>query len=216
MKKARFDEYFAKVVLEYCFPERYSDLQIFDKPDLQSGQGIGIEVTNCMPQNAVEAIKLWQKVEESKEPPPPRILERLEQLNNIVYLDGNDLIWEQAPYINDDIENSPINDFIKAVEKKVERLNSVKACYEEMDSYELFVNSAIEISMLSQINAILDRINKLNNNKKKFNRIYLIAGGRKLIMFDMVNKTFYIKHLYPYLERIGRQAIKLFKGQNNE
>ena len=62
MAKKRFDEYFAKVVLEYCFPKRFTDLQIADKPDLRCGNAIGIEVTNCMPKEAAEAFNLWHRV----------------------------------------------------------------------------------------------------------------------------------------------------------
>lgn len=127
MAKKRFDEYFAKVVLEKCFPEKFSDLQVADKPDLRYGNEIGIEVTNCMPKEAVEAFNLWHRVEKQSEQTPPRILERLEQLKDTVHLEGNSLIWEQGSYVNDDIDNSPIKEFINAVANKVERLNSENA-----------------------------------------------------------------------------------------
>ena len=120
----RFDEYFAKVVLEYCFPERFVDLKIADRPDLRYGDLIGIEVTNCMPKEAVEAFNLWHRAAKQGEQTPPRIFERIEQLKDIVHLEGNSLIWEQGSYMNDDINNSPIKEFIKAVGSKVERLNN--------------------------------------------------------------------------------------------
>lgn len=88
MVQKRFDEYFAKVVLERCFPEKFTDLQIADKPDLRSGSKIGIEVANCMPKEAVEAFKLWHRVAEQGEQTPPRILERLEQLKDTVHPEG--------------------------------------------------------------------------------------------------------------------------------
>ena len=96
MAQKRFDEYFAKVVLERCFPEKFIDLQIADKPDLRCGTEIGIEVTNCMPKKAVEAFKLWHKVSKQGEQTSPRIFERLEQLKDTVHLVGKELIWEQG------------------------------------------------------------------------------------------------------------------------
>ncbi len=36
MGQKRFDEYFAKVILEKCFPKKFNHLQIVDKPDLQN------------------------------------------------------------------------------------------------------------------------------------------------------------------------------------
>lgn len=74
----RFDEYFAKVVLERCFSDKFTDLQIADKPDLRYGSKIGIEVTNCMPTRVAEAFNLWHKVEKQGDKTPPRVLERLE------------------------------------------------------------------------------------------------------------------------------------------
>lgn len=211
-KRKIFDEYFAKVVLEYCFPKRFTDLQIADKPDLRCGNAIGIEVTNCMPKEAAEAFNLWHKVEKLGEKTPPLILERLEQLKDTVHLVGNELIWEQGSYINDDIDNSPIKEFIKAVANKVERLNSTNAHYEEMGIYELFVNSALEVSTFKQIFALLKRIIELNDKVKKFDNIYLVTGGQKLIVFNLVNNTFDIKYLYNHLERMANKAIELYKG----
>lgn len=40
--KKHFNEYFAKVVLESCFPQKFDILEISDKPDLRhfvSGRG---------------------------------------------------------------------------------------------------------------------------------------------------------------------------------
>lgn len=71
MVQKRFDEYFAKVVLEYCFPERYHDLKVKDKPDLQ-GDGLGVEVKNCMPKEDAEAFNLWNKALKYGGKPPKK------------------------------------------------------------------------------------------------------------------------------------------------
>lgn len=212
MAQKRFDEYFAKVVLEKCFPEKFSDLQISDKPDLRLGNEIGIEVTNCMPKKAVEAFNLWHRVENQGEQTPPRILEWLEQLKDTVHLEGNELIWEQGSYVDDDIDNSPIKEFVNAVANKVERLNSANADYAEMKSYELFVNSFIDISTFKQIYALVARVEMLNIKPKKFDNIYLITSNQKLLVFDTINNTFDIKYLYTHLERMADIAIGLYKG----
>lgn len=212
MAQRRFDEYFAKVVLESCFPKRFTDLQIADKPDLRYGNEIGIEVTNCTPKKAVEAFWLWRVVEKLGEKTPPRILERLDQLKDTVHLVGNDLIWEQSPYINDDIDRSPIKEFTNAVANKVERLNSVNACYDEMGSYELFVNSFIDVFTFKQMCALLKRVIELNNKPKKFNNIYLVTAGQKLLVFDLANNVFNVKYLYTHLDRMAEKAIELYKG----
>ena len=212
MGQKQFDEYFAKVVLEKCFPEKFIDLQIEDKPDLRCGSEIGIEVTNCMPREAVEAFNLWQRVAKQGEQTPSRIFGRLEQLKDIVHLEGNKLIWERGSYVEDDIDNSPIKKFINAVASKVERLNSTNANYAIMKSYELFVNSTIEISTFNQIYAILARVLELNDKPKKFDYIHLITINQKLFTFDIVNNTFGVKYLYKRLERMAEMARDLYKG----
>ncbi len=212
MAQKRFDEYFAKVVLESCFPKRFTDLQISDKPDLRCGKEVGIEVTNCMPKEAAEAFNLWHRVEKQGEQTPPRILERLEQLKDTVHLEGNSLVWEQGSYVDDDIDNSPIKEFVSAVANKVERLNSENARYAEMGSYELFVNSFIDVSTFKQMYALLARTTELNNKPKKFDNIYLITSNQKLLVFDLVNNNIDIKYLYTHLERMADKAIAMYKG----
>lgn len=211
MTQKRFDEYFAKVVLEKCFPKKFSNLQISDKPDLRYGNEIGIEVTNCMPKKAAEAFNLWYRAAKQGEQTPPRIWERLEQLKDTVHLEGNKLIWEQGSYVNDDIDNSPIKEFVNAVANKVERLNSATANYAEMKSYELFVNSFIDISTFNQIYALLAKIKTLNDKSKKFNNIYLITSNQKLLVFDIVNNTFYPIYLYAHLAQMAQIARNLYK-----
>lgn len=213
-----FDEYFAKVVLEYCFPEKYLNLQVMDKPDLQSGQGIGIEVTNCMPKEVAEAFNLWHRVAKQGEQTPQRILERLQQLD-VVQLENGKLIWNQGAYTGN-IENSPLQAFIDAVASKVEKLNSPNANYAELKSYELFVNSALDISdstgvwkTRSQLSA---RIAQINTQARKFDFIYLTTINQLLVIFDMKQGFAYIKRLYNRLEQMGKIAIDLCRGVKNE
>ena len=55
--KLRINEYFAKVVLESCFPQKFDVLEISDKPDLRHFvSGTGIEVTYSMPKKEAEAV----------------------------------------------------------------------------------------------------------------------------------------------------------------
>ncbi len=212
MGQKRFDEYFTKVVLESCFPEKFYNLQIADKPDLRCGNEIGIEVTNCMPEKVVEAFNLWHRAAKQGEQTSPRILERLEQLKDTVHLEGSELIWERDSYMEDDIDNSPIKEFVNAVASKVERLNSANANYTEMKSYELFVNSTIDISTFNQIYAILARVTEINYKPKKFDNIHLITISQKLFTFDIANNAFSVNHLYSRLDRMAQIARNLYKG----
>lgn len=205
----RFQEYFAKVVLEHCFPDRFDELKVSDKPDLRCGQEVGIEVTNCMPEEVVEAFNLWHRIDKQGEQTPPRIIEKEEQIKE-VQRDEKGLLWTQGTY-TDNIDDSPIKYFINAVEKKVERLNSENANYAKMESYELFVNSFIFIPHY-QINAVIQRIEGMNCKAKKFDNIYLITNEQKLLVFDMKNGTLHVKYLYSYLDRMANEAKELISN----
>ena len=209
MKQKRFEEYFAKVVLESCFPNKFFDLQVSDRPDLQCGTSIGIEVTNCMPQNVAEEFKLWHRVAKQGEQTPQRIIERLEQAK-YVQQDERGLVWNQGAY-TDNIGDSPIKDFLKAVEKKVERLNNNNADYAKMESYELFVNSFILIPF-EQFGIVIKKLQELNNKPKKFAFIYLLTNERKLLTFDVLGGLVYPKYLYTWLDRMAVKAKELCLG----
>lgn len=213
MKQKWFDEYFAKVILESCFPDKFADLMVADKPDLQCGSEIGIEVTNCMPKKVAEAFNLWHRVAKQGKQTPPRIIERLEQLDE-VQRDEIGLVWNQGAY-TDNINDSPIKYFLNAVEKKVERLNSDKASYNKMDCYELFVNSFIFIPHY-QISAVISRLKELNDKPKRFNYIYLLTNEQKLLVFDMLDGTVCPKYLYSRLDRMADKAIELYLGAKND
>ncbi len=209
MAQKRFDEYFAKVVLEKCFPEKFFDLQILDKPDLRCGNEIGIEVTNSMPTRVAEAFNLWHRVAKQGEQTPPRILERLQQLDEVQLVD-DELIWMQGMYSQEELE-----DFHDAVEKKVEKLNSEKANYAIMETYELFINSFIMIPAWL-INVAIKRLQNINSKPKKFDNIYLITNEKKLLIFDISNNTLKVKYLYSYLDRMAEEAKVIYLGVKNE
>ena len=204
---SKFEEYFAKVVLESCFPDKFFNLQVFDKPDLQCGTELGVEVTNCMHREVAEAFNLWHRVSKQGTQTPQRIFERLEQLNEVQHNEQG-LVWQQGTY-TDNIDDSPIKDFLKAVEKKVERLNSSNADYVKMEKYELFVNSFIFIPDY-QISAVVKRLKELNSKAKKFDSIYLLTNEQKLLFFDMHDTTVQVKWLYNNLDVMAQKAYGIY------
>lgn len=213
MQQKRYEEYFVKVILESCFPDKFVDLQISDRPDLRCGTEIGVEVTNCMPNKVVEAFKLWYRKAKQGEQTPPRVNERLEQLKEVEH-DGTGLVWQQGTY-TDNIDDSPIKHFLNAVEKKLERLNSSNADYAEMKSYELFVNSFIFIPNY-QIGTVLERLQELNDKPKRFDYIYLLTNEQKLLIFDMLGVMVCPKYLYTRLDRMADKAKEIYLGAKDE
>ena len=58
--KLDYDECCAKLILEELFPNRYHNLLLADKPDLQ-GTNVGIEVTIANDSKMQEALNNWVK-----------------------------------------------------------------------------------------------------------------------------------------------------------
>lgn len=204
--KKHFNEYFAKVVLESCFPKRFDFLEVSDKPDLRHlSSNTGIEVTYSMPKKEAEAVNVWHRLYNGKTKNIERDIERLSQLG--IEYDSKSFVWNQGCY-NENIKEGPIKEFFDAVKQKVERLNSKTAKYAEMAHYELFVNSTILIPN-EQIMAVIGILKEINNLGKKFEIIYLITNEQKLYVFDMVNESVKIKHLYNHLNWMAEKAKKL-------
>ncbi len=125
--KLDYDECYAKLVLEKLFPNRYSNLLLADKPDLQ-GDNIGIEVTIANDRKMQEATSNWANACNSTDEETKRYyIERMEQLG--VKYTGGVQGW---PGIKPSFELTK-----DAVETKIKKLK--KGNYKFFKRYELYV-----------------------------------------------------------------------------
>ena len=105
--KLKYEECLAKIVLEKLFPNRYTTLEIADKPDLRDlRHNIGIEVTSSDPVEEREALRLWSTTNymdesENKE----RNIKRLEQLG-VKYTEGVQ-VWPSKSFWPSHLESTP-------------------------------------------------------------------------------------------------------------
>lgn len=117
--KKHFNEYFTKVVLESCFPQKFDILEISDKPDLRHFvSGTGIEVTYSMPKKEAEAVNVWHRLYNGKSKNCEKDIERLSQLG--IEYDSKSFVWDRGCY-DGNIKEGPIKEFFDAVAQKVER-----------------------------------------------------------------------------------------------
>ena len=187
-------------------PNRFDVLELSDKPNLRHLQtNTGIEVTYSIPKKEAEAVNVWNRLYKGCSKNIERDVDRLSQLG--IEFDPKSFIWNQGCY-DDNIKEGPIKEFFEAVAQKVERLNSETACYENMDHFELFVNSTILIPE-HQIMAVVEVLKQLNNQDRKFETTYLLSIEQKLYVFDMVNGNVSIKYLYNNLNWMETKARQL-------
>lgn len=179
----RFNEYFAKIILENCFPNKFQNIEISDKPDLRyNGNEIGIEVAYCMPKDVAEAFNCIDRYEKAEDI-PETTLKKSKKAG--VTIDEQGFLWDQGSYAdNMAIEKTPIRYFLVMVRQKVERLNSKTAGYAEMKSYELFINSPIAMPDWFK-RETFQTLKNINNREKQYDTIYLLLSEPKLLVFDL-------------------------------
>lgn len=179
----RFNEYFAKVILENCFSNKFQNIEVSDKPDLRYNENeIGIEVAYCMPKDVTEAFNCIERYEKAEDI-PETTLKKAKRAG--VTIDEQGILWNQDSYAdNMMIEKTPIRYFLDMVRQKVERLNSKTAGYAEMKSYELFINSPITMPDWFK-RETFQTLKNINNREKQYDTIYLLLSEPKLLVFNL-------------------------------
>lgn len=164
-----YDECCALLILKELFPERYTDLVLDDKPDLQ-GRKIGIEVTIAIERDHQEAVSNWVKaITSTDENKKTKCIERMKQLG-IDYA-GTPQSW--AGY-------EPTLGIVReAITSKAEMLR--KGNYKLFEEYELFVFT--ETAMCDD--NIQETLNFFTNQNiyECFKRIYIFERGHRLFVF---------------------------------
>lgn len=205
--KRKYDECFAKLILEEYFSDRYGDLQLQDKPDLFDVENnIGIEVVLAVDEKRNEAMTLWAKIPEKNPQQQKRAIERMEQLGE-EYQEGFKS-WKPVSYpLN--LQKSPLQDFIKAVEKKVDKLN--QNLYKECDRYDLFVNSSIYIQpeLLSEL---FEQIKSINNKGKKYSFMYFY-GQKTIVEFDFIHNKYSVSNDEKQAELVKHARELVYVGE---
>ena len=203
----RFNEYFAKIILENCFPNKFQNIEASDKPDLRYNENeIGIEVEYCMPKDVVEAFNCIERYEKAEDI-PETTLKKTKRAG--VTIDEQGILWDQGSYAdNMAIDKTPIRYFLDMVRQKVERLNSKTADYAEMKSYELFINSPITMPDWFKIETF-QTLKNINNRKKQYDTIYLLLCEPKLLVFNLKENKCDELLLLTWRDKFAEKALEL-------
>lgn len=140
--KLRYEECYAKVFLEYFYPNEFCNLIIQDKPDLYDCKNdIGIEVVEAEEQRKKEAVKLWYTMPYVSEQEKVKNKERMKQLGE-EYTEGIQ-VWNRSIIYDRDVDSQPFDVAYNAVKQKLNKLNFGK--YKLCKQYELFIYSELMI-----------------------------------------------------------------------
>lgn len=207
MSKKRLDEYFAKVVLENCFHDRFDVLEVSDKPDLRhKTSSTGIEVTYATPSQVTEAMIRWFQISQANESQKQDNIDWLRK-RGYDYQDNAPFPFK-TPVYGDTLKDTMIGELYDIVKAKIKKLNSPTANYAPLDHYELFVRSNIIIPVFQEFK-VVNELAEYNIGEKKFERIYLLSFEEKLYVFDMLSGTINIKYLYNRSEKMLEKAKEL-------
>ena len=207
----RFNEYFAKVILENCFPNKFQNIEVSDKPDLRyNGNKIGFEVAYCMPKDVAEAFNCIKRYELAADI-PETTLKKSKRAG--ITIDEQGILWDQGSYAdNMAIEKTPIRYFLDMVRKKVEKLNSKTADYTEMESYELFINSSLIIPNWFK-EKTYESLKSINNGVKKYDVVYLRVNDQEIFVYNLKEGKYEELMLYGALDKFAEKAIELLKSE---
>lgn len=174
--KIRYSECRAKIILEDIFFEQLGNLELRDKPDLQSFEkDIGIEVVIAENQNVLKAERIYSYLSYDED-----VENRQRKIDSIEECD--------AKYINGILYSSGYDNFNlinKAVKKKIENFASKN--YKQFKENHLFVFSSIyaDDSMLRDELVFLQSIDL----EKHLKKIYVLFPD-KLCCFDLERATY--------------------------
>lgn len=173
--KLNYDECCAKLVLEELFPEKYHDLLISDKPDLQ-GLNVGIEVTNADNEEHREALKLWYTMPYVDDNKKSRNIARMAQLG--VKYTGGIQLWPSFSPKFDAVQQTILN--------KRQKLNNGN--YKLFNRNELFVFT--DTWFTDEVIAKAKDFLFTENTTGDFQVIYVLSQGVNLHIFDVLTRSY--------------------------
>lgn len=175
--KLVYEECFAKLLLERLFPDRFQDLEISDRPDLRTKDGmVGIEVTSAISKEDQEARTLASEIP---------YLDEERRRKRICYLRCKGYEYSLISGMSSSGRISTYLAIIYAVENKIKKLNSGN--YDLLHRYDLFVESEVIIQEW-MIPVIIDKLCSLSEQPYYYTFIYVLALDG-LYVFDIPSRT---------------------------
>jgi hypothetical protein len=180
--KLRYEECYAKRILEYYFSDKYENISIMDKPDLYDTKNdIGIEVTEAIETKRKESLKLWYNLPYKEPTCQLKNKERIRKLG-IDYQDG--ILFGTPVQYSKGAKSKTYDIVYNTIENKLKKLNK-EGLYQKARLYNLFIISELMIEQ----DWYYDFIDKVKNiylkYKKTFDVIYLLSQNN-LAEFDIM------------------------------
>lgn len=194
--KLDYYECYGKIVLEGLFPDKFINLKILDKPDLQSVCGnIGIEVTRAVRAEDIESERLYSELIYKQVKNEQKAIKRIEK--------NGSSICEYC------LIGKPSNDTFDLIKKSFEnKLNKINyGDYKEIKENYLFVFSEILANEPMLFDALETFIDMQRNMIKKFVEIFVLVPG-ELYRFKLNKNEFRIYKISSDEQRTHSNAAR--------
>lgn len=204
--KYRFEECFAKLLLEYFFSNEFETLSLLDKPDLQNKNlDIGIEVTTAVEKNSLELERLYSELEYGLVRNQEKVEHKIKKLGGKI---SNGVLIHQ-------VRSRTLNNIYNSYKEKLKLIN--KGSYSLFKKNYIFITDE-NIIHEAEILKIIKDLNDIQNDMKyKFDKVYIYIFGNNLYELDLKKekfKTIYLNKNETY--KISCEARKLVEQKEME
>lgn len=202
----KWEECFAKLMLEYVLPTEFYDLAISDKPDLQSVTlNLGIEVTTAVMKEDLELDKLYTDLEYNL------VRNKEKVYKKISYLGGN----ISGGILMHPVRYRDLSHIKKCICNKLEKLNNDG--YKRFNRNYLFITDQNLILEQECIDLLKEYKIIQNQYKIKFKKIYIYLYGGKLYEFDIIHNKYNLYDISTNeICEISKNARKMVEDKENE
>lgn len=217
-EKYRYEECYAKILLERVYPEIYTDLSILDKPDLQNEVlQVGVEVTSAVPSSLREAKACWIKAIKTNDAKiKDKYVKRMKQLG-YTYTGGVQS-WLRDDFDQLDIEHlyeeTSLLDLEKSITQKLEKLNG--GGFKELKQMDLYVDA---MSSLFSINEedVCKVVKSANVGEKHFRKIIInFMEDNEIVMIDTDEEKYMVNSYDRKQYEYALAALDMIRKEDTE
>lgn len=187
----KYDEQFAKLILEYVDENKYSNLQCMDKPDLQmADKSLGIEVASVVSEvEGAIAGNFLNYIDENIKPDKRvKAQQNLERVGCNIKFPGV-MIWPSKS--NKDEENNLINIYTK----KLLKLKSYKEQgFDNIGIFLLNYNPTIRYNISELANVLKSKFPEKDYDKIFYcsaNKVLVLDENKNILISIVINKADY-------------------------
>ena len=212
-EKYRYEECYAKILLERVYPEMYTDLSILDKPDLQNDVlQVGVEVTSAVPSSLREAKACWIKANNTNDKKiKSKYVKRMEQLG-YTYTGG------MQNWLKEDIdqlyEETSLVDLETLIRSKIEKID--RGGYKEFKNMDIYIDAMFSFFSIND-DELFELMKNVNVGKYHFRKIIInVIEDNEIVMIDTDEEKYSVTSYDSRQYEYALAALDMIRKEDTE